>query len=273
MISCTLAHRFTLRAPDDAVFKAVRYLDCNPDIAGAPLQDVEIVIERKGDLYRIAENGLTTGEAADARGVVEHLHLHLFQRALEEFPERALLHAACLRHGVRRLLIAGTKGAGKTTLALRLIEAGFSIEGDEQVFIDKEGVIARARACRVKEAGLHRFGDMAAIIADAPSYSSEGYGTIFNVDPRWLGSSWRIEHGAVDVIIVLEPNHGGASTIRPLPATALVQSLMPEVGMRETGRAAAIAAIAAMGARVPAYLLSLGDHAGALRGIQSVLSE
>ena len=273
MISCTLAHRFILRAPDDAVFRAIRYLDCNPDIAGAPLQDVDIVIERERGLYRVAENGLATGEAADAKGVVEHLHLHLFQRALEEFPERALLHAACLRRGGRRLLIAGTKGAGKTTLALRLIEAGFSIEGDEQVFIDKDGVIARARACRVKETGLHRFGGMAALIAGAPSYSTEGYGTIFNVDPRWLGSSWRIEHGPVDVIIVLEPNHGGASSIRALPATALVQSLMPEVGLRETGRAAAIAAIAAMAARVPAFLLSLGDHAGALSGIKSALNE
>lgn len=213
------------------------------------------------------------GEAATAKAVVEHLHVHLFQRSLEERPECALLHAACLRRDRRRLLIAGTKGAGKTTLALRLIEAGFRIEGDEQVFLDKTGVIARPRGCRVKAAGLHHFGEMAATIAAAPSYSLEGFGTIFNVDPRWLGSNWRIEHGSVDLIIVLEPNHDGESAIKPLPPTALVRSLMPEVGLRETGRAATVAAIAAMAAHVPAFQLSLGNHAGALRGIQSVLGE
>jgi hypothetical protein len=273
VVSCTLARRFVLRAPDDDVLKAIGYLDCTPDIPEARLQDVEIVIHAAGGVYRIVESGVTIGEAVTPKAVVEHLHVHLFQRALEDRPECPLLHAACLRLGRRRLLIAGTKGAGKTTLALRMIEAGYRIEGDEQVFLDKAGVIARPRGCRVKAAGVHHFGDMAAIIASAPSYTLEGYGTTFNVDPRLLGSTWRIEHGPVDLVVVLEPNHGGQSAMQPLPPTALMRLLMPEVGLRETGRAAAIAAIASMAAHVPAFQLSLGEHAGALRSIQSALGE
>ncbi len=72
-------------------------------------------------------------------------------------------------------------------------------------------------------------------------------------------------------MIVLEPNHGGPSSIRPLPATMMVQALMPEIGLRETGRAAMIAALAALANRARAYLLSLGDHEGALRCIEAAL--
>jgi hypothetical protein len=238
---------------------------------GAELDDVLIGIELHHDGYRIVESGALICEAASPKAVVEHLHVHLFRRSLEDRPGAALLHAACLRRGHKRLLVAGTKGAGKTTLALRLVQAGYRIEGDEHVFIDGAGLIARPRGCRVKANGLPFLGEMAAMVAAAPSYWLEDVGPIFNVDPRILGSTWRIEHGDVDRVIVLEPNYGGVSSIRPLPATAMVQMLMPEVGMRETGRAATIAAIAALACRAPAFQLLVGDQRDAVRYIEAVL--
>jgi hypothetical protein len=261
-----------LQTTDAVVFDAIRFLECTPEIAGTAFAEVAIVIERRHQGYRIVENDLLVGEPSSVQGVVEDLHIHLFNRSLEDRPGSALLHAACLRRGRQRVLIAGTKGAGKTTLAIRLIESGYNIEGDEQVFISSSGVTARPRGCRVKAAGLPYLGGMAEIIAAAPSYTSDEAGKIFNVDPRTLGSTWRIEHGEVDCVIVLEPNHGGHSSIRPLPATTMVQLLMPEIGLRETGRAAMIAAIAALANRAPAYLLSLGDHAGAHVCIEGVLN-
>jgi hypothetical protein len=271
VISCTLERRFTLRTPDAVVFDAVRFLECTPEIVGAEFAEVTIDIEMRHDGYRIIENDRLLDQPTSVQGVVDDLHLHLFDRSLEDRPRAALLHAACLRRGKQRLLIAGTKGAGKTTLAIRLIEAGYSVEGDEQVFIGSGGVTARPRGCRVKATSLSYLKGMADIIAAAPSYTLEEVGTVFNVDPRTLGSTWRIEHGEVDCVIVLEPNHGGRSSIRRLPATMMVQSLMPEIGLRETGRAAMIAALAALANRAPAYRLSLGDHEGALRCIEAAL--
>jgi hypothetical protein len=271
VISCTLERRFTLRAPDSDVLAAVRYLACEPDLPGRALQDVAIAIEPAGGGYRIFENDVLIGEVESAKSVVEFLHIHLFQQALDDRPDAALIHAACLRRGDKRLLIAGTKGAGKTTLALRMTMAGYRIEGDEQVYIDRAGVIARPRGCRVKATSLPYLPEMAEVIAASPSYSLEGYGTIFNVDPRTIGSSWRIEHGPVDLVVLLEPNHGGTSSIESIPAMAAMQLLMPEVGMRGIGRAASIAAIAALAGQVPAYRLLIGEHAGALRCIEQAL--
>lgn len=211
-------------------------------------------------------------EVLSTRAVAEYLHVHLFRCSIDDRPQAALLHAACLRRGSRRLLLAGSKSAGKTTLALRLIQSGYQIEGDEHVFIDRAGAVARPRGCRVKATALPFLADMAKVITSAPSYTDDVNGMIFNVDPRTLGSTWRIEHGEVDLVIVLQPNHGGFSSIRPLPPSALVQLLMPEVGLRETGRGSAIAAIAALASRAKAFELSLGEHAGALRCIELAIN-
>jgi hypothetical protein len=57
-----------------------------------------------------------------------------------------------------------------------------------------------------------------------------------------------------------------------LPPSALVQLLMPEVGLRETGRASAIAAIASLASRAKAFDFSLGDHARALCCIERAMN-
>ena len=267
----TLDRRFTLRAPDRSVYEAIRYLDCTPDISGPAPREVTIAVESGRDYYRIVQDGIDIRQVVGTRAVVEYLHLLLFQASIEDRPRTALLHAACLRRGRQRLLLAGSKCAGKTTFALRLLQSGYEIEGDEHVFIDTSGVIARPRGCRVKASALPILTEMAETIGRAPSYTDDANNKIFNVDPRMLGSTWRIEPGEVDVVIVLHPNHGGYSSIRPLPSTAMVQLLMAEIGLRETARGASIAALAKLAMRAKAFDLSLGDHSSALRCVELAL--
>ena len=83
-----------------------------------------------------------------------------------------------------------------------------------------------------------------------------------------MGSTWRIEQGQADLVIVLQPNHGGYSSIRPLPPSVMVQSLMSEIGLPETERGPSIAALAALASRAKAFDLSLGDHASAVRCVE-----
>jgi len=156
-------------------------------------------------------------------------------------------------------------------LTLRLVHAGYEIEGDEHVFLEGSQVIARPRACRIRETSLKYLPEMADVIASAPRYQEPWSGAFFNVDPRVFGVDWRIERGSVDCIFVLRPNHGGYSSIRPLQPSALVQSLMTETGWRETLRNTSIASMAAVAGSARAFDLSLGDHATALRCIECAL--
>jgi hypothetical protein len=229
---------------------------------------VVVVIEPFRNYHRIIENGAVLNSVLGARAVLEYLHVYLFRRSIEERPDAVLLHAASLRRGGRRLLLAGSKSTGKTTFALRLMQCGYELEGDEHVLCDSAGIVARPRACRVKASALPILPDIAASIAAAPSYTDDSNGIIFNVDPTMLGSRWRIEQGQVDLIIVLQPNHGGYSSMRPLPSLALAELLMPEMGLRENGRGSGIAAVAALARRAKAFDLTLGEHASARQCVE-----
>lgn len=257
-------------APD--AFEAIRYLECTPDIVAQQSLDTLISVEAYRGRYRILEDGKTIEEVVDTRSLIDFIHARLFSYALRERPRSGIVHAALLRRQDQRILIAGSRGAGKTTLTLRLVQSGYEMEGDEHVFIEADGVIARPRACRVKATSLPLLPELAPIIAAAPSYQDVHGRRIFNLQPTAVGSPWRIEKGGVDCIIILSPNHGGYSSIRPIPPMMAAQALLSEIGMRDLDRGASIGAVAALVGRASTFDLSLGDHQSALTCIARVLN-
>ena len=49
------------------------------------------------------------------------------------------LHASCVAIGGRAILLAGPSGSGKSDLALRLIDRGFTLVSDDRTIVSKEG--------------------------------------------------------------------------------------------------------------------------------------
>jgi hypothetical protein len=262
-----------LRTAERDAFEAIRYLECAPEIVAERCPDTLISVEAYRGRYRLLEDGKTIGEVIDTRSLVDFLHARLFSYALRERPRSGIVHAALLRRQGQRILIAGSRGAGKTTLTLRLVQSGYEMEGDEHVFIDPDGVIARPRACRVKNTSLPLLPDLAPIIAAAPSYQDVQGRLIFNLEPTAIGSPWRIEKGSVDCVIILRPNHGGYSSIRSIPPMMAAQALLSEIGMRDLDRGASIGAVAALVGRARTFDLSLGDHQSAATCIARVLDD
>jgi hypothetical protein len=260
----TLLRRIVLRTQDGDVHHALRYLTCEPEIAGYCARDLDVRIEPYAGRYRIIEEGVAPREELTPAGVLQYLHRRVFLLSVEDRPQSLLLHAACLRNAGRRIILVGTEGAGKTTLTLNLMLRGYEIEGDENVFVDGRGVIARPRGMRVKERALAQLPKIADRIAAAP-YLTDVYGRkIYNLDPRMLGARWQIQEGAVDLVVLLRSNHGGASSMRPLGPLAAGRELMAEIGFPATGRGGAVAALAGLTARAQAFDLSLGSSPQAI---------
>jgi energy-coupling factor transporter ATP-binding protein EcfA2 len=268
-----LARRIAIHTTEREAFEAVRFLDCCPEIPATPAVDLILSVEPFRGRYRLVEGSQEIGQFIDRRSLVDQLHARLFSYSLHDRPRSGIVHAALLRRAGRRILIAGSRGAGKTTLVLHLLRAGYHFEGDEHVFVDGDGVIARPRACRVKEASLPLLPELAAVIQSAPVYVDVAGPRIFNVDPRAIGGTWRIEKGSVDRIVVLQPNHGGYSSLRSMAPMAVAQALISELGMRGIDRGAPIAAIAQMVSRAKGFDLSLGDHDGAVRCVDRALDD
>jgi hypothetical protein len=266
----TLARRIALRTSEPTVFDAVRYLECDPEVDEPQSADRLLSVELFRGRYCIVEDQ-TSEDVLDVRAIVDRLHLKLFLRSIEDRPKAALLHAAVLRRGAKRVLLVGSESAGKTSLALRLVQSGFDLEGDEHVFLEDDGVIARPRACRVKETSLALLPALAPSIAAAPVYVDEYGRRTFNVDPRLIGGTWRISKGSVDTVIMLQPNHGGFSSLRPMSPLAVAQAIMSEFGLRESGHSASISAVAQLVSRAKLYVLSLGDYDTAIKCINQAL--
>jgi len=273
VIARTLARRIVIRTTEPEAFEAMRFLECSPEIAVAPTVDHIVSVEPFRGRYRILEEGREVEQVLDTRSLVDDLHFRLFSHSLGERPRSGIVHAALLRRGKRRVLIAGSRGAGKTTLTLRLVRSGYEMEGDERVFLDDDGVIARPRACRVKETSVPLLPEIAGTILSAPVYEDVGGGRIFNVHPTTIGGTWRIEKGNVDCVIVLQPNHGGYSSLRPMPPMKVAQALISELGMRGVDRGASIGAIAALASSARGFDLSLGEHDSAVKCINRALDE
>jgi serine kinase of HPr protein (carbohydrate metabolism regulator) len=63
-------------------------------------------------------------------------------------PAERLIHATCVAIGGRGVLLRGASGAGKSDLALRLIDDGAALVADDQVRISRQGKKLIARAPR-----------------------------------------------------------------------------------------------------------------------------
>jgi hypothetical protein len=270
VIARTLRRRIALRTTDLAVYEAMRYLECDPEIQGYPARHLVLRVETDRGVYRIVENGRILHQQVNPRAIVEYLYGHLFGESLQDDPEAPLIHGACLRRNNRRLLLVGAKGTGKTTLTLRLMLAGYDIEGDENVFVFADAAVARPRALHVKQAALPLLPELADMISRRPYLEDYLGQRIYNVDPRCVTSSWQIRHAPIDLVILLRANHGGYSSIRPVPPLALVREIMTEAGLPPSQRGAAIGAVIAMCARAKGFDLSLGEHAGAIACIDAV---
>jgi hypothetical protein len=273
VIARTLARRIIVETTEREAFEAMRFLDCRPEIPTSPGPDLVMSVDPFRGRYRLLEGRQEVGQFLDTRSLVDQLHGRLFAHSLRDRPHSGFVHAALLRRRDRRVLLAGSRGAGKTSLVLSLVRAGYDFEGDEHVFVEEDGVIARPRACRVKEGSLPLLPELAETIHASPVYVDICGAKIFNVDPRSIGGTWRIEKGEVDRIIILHPNHGGYSSLRSIPPMAVAQTLISELGMRAVDRGAPIGAIARMVSRAKGFDLSLGEHEGAVRCVDRALDD
>lgn len=272
MIARTLARRIVIRTTERAAHEALRFVACDPEIDAPPVPDHVITVEPYRGRYRVLEDGVEPVETLGEKATVDEVHKRYFQLSVAAHPTAGLLHAACLRRNGRRILLAGKEAAGKTSLTLRLVRSGYELEGDENVFVENDGVIARPRSCRVKQHSLSLFPDIADLIRAAPAYVDDFGLTTYNLDPRAIGGTWRIEKGEVDCVFLLAPNHGGFSSIRRSSPITVAEMLVSELGRRDAGTGASLAAIAKLVSRAKGFDLSLGDHASAIACIEGAIA-
>lgn len=102
-----------------------------------PCEHVFHVVELEG-LVHVLHNELNV-ICCERRELVPSFKAYITEQLLKTSAPHVAFHAACLIRGGKSMLISGRPGAGKTTLALRLAEAGFDYAGDDIVLLAPDG--------------------------------------------------------------------------------------------------------------------------------------
>lgn len=95
------------------------------------------VIEADG-LVHVFHNKLSV-ICCDEIEVAPSIKAYITEQILKMSAPNVVFHAACLVRDEKSILISGRPGAGKTTLTLRLMEAGFAYGTDDIVMIEPDG--------------------------------------------------------------------------------------------------------------------------------------
>ena len=204
--------------------------------------------------------GLVEGTSLHLLGVLHGLVNWDIRASHGAFP---LLHGATLMINGRRVLVVGRKGSGKTTLSLHLLARGHGFEGDEHLVVLPNSVVARPRTLRVKGPSLTLVKNLPATLRDAPTVPFWDGSLLYSIDPRCLGATWTIRSGALDAIVMIEPDFGARSFANRLGIEEGFRALVDHAAFPQRAIAAELARIRVLAATTPMYSLRLGELEGA----------
>jgi hypothetical protein len=176
--------------------------------------------------------------------------------ALAMAPGAAVLKGALLTDRGRRLLLVGDHGAGVTVLTVALAHRGASVEGDAFAVLDEFGPLALARRFCLREGAplLLAQPDFDRL----PSRPDGAGGKIWAWDPAAAGFEWQLRQGPVELCVAIQPNHGGRSTLRPLPRYEMARRMIARTRPPAGGGHAWIRRVAALADGASCVELQLG---------------
>jgi hypothetical protein len=229
-----------------------------PEMVGRRLVKVVILVTRLGHFYsmRTPDGVLFEGSL---NHLVHRLHRFLFTTMADEATGAPILHAATVRVGGSRMILFAHKAAGKSTLAAKLLEEGWAVEGDENVAVFGLSVLARPRTLRIKRGTIDLVPALRDAILGSPFLTDWDGRPIYSVEPCLPGRRWQIEEGRADVVVFLEQNHGGRSVMEPMRHPEALQRAIRMSYLPATGKAAAVARLHGLVTGARCYRLSLGD--------------
>jgi hypothetical protein len=248
---------FTVAADDPGLGPALRFLDQSARQPEPPSLHIGYQVVRGNEMYEIQREGVLINAEFDHAGVVGTLYAAIQHDALAAWPEATVLRGVVGRWQDQRFVVAGDGGRERSGLALALLAAGASIEGDDLALVDRRGLTTYPRALRVGSA-------MGALPTGIPgretlpfSGRSERTG-VWALDPRRTGRPWRVETGPVQHIVEFTMNDGGMTRVGDLSAISGVRTLMMGIDPRG-GAPAAIRDVSALSVGARCHRLWLGS--------------
>ncbi len=178
-----------------------------------------------GDGFVLTEEGDVLATVASSEAAADAIHVRAHRRAFElaSLAGWARLHAATVDLDGARILIVGSSGAGKTTLAVRLLLDGADVQGDESVLVRRGASIAVPRALHLKPGAGELLPELADLV---PTLPRAGDVTVF--DPARIGHPIVLREAPIEHVVLLGPGEPGTVSCRSVDGGTVLEALLSD---------------------------------------------
>jgi hypothetical protein len=211
-------------------------------------------VDRMGGQFALREEGDALTVAPDAASAADAIHVRAHRRAFElaSLAGWSRVHAATIDLPAGRVLVVGPSGAGKTTLAARLLLDGADVQGDESVLVRRGASLAVPRALHLKPGFGRVLPELAPLAGSLPSV-----GGVTVLDPGRRGRPWRLHEAPIAHVVLLD----GPGAVRCTSADrgAVLEALLADAFPVTETKAGIVATLAGAIAGAQGHRLSVGD--------------
>ena len=253
------------------VHEQLRYLDHDAVQPVPATTKLELGAWEEDRSFRLVRDGRPMGRVSRPEDVLDHFYAIAYRDAFAAMAAGTLLlHGVTVTRRGRRALLVGQQHAGKSTLAARLLIDGFEVSGDEYAVLADERLAAFPRRFHLKSRSLALLPQLAQIVPNLPFFDTRS-DRIVALGPTDLGLPWVLDPGPVDVIVVLEANHGGPSTLSCLPQYELVRVLMTQTFTPDPHPRGWIASLSHLVGSATCGRMAVGDLNTAVVAVETLL--
>jgi hypothetical protein len=158
------------------------------------------------------------------------LKAQLIDAVLRSAQYEIAFHAAALEHHGKAVLLTGSPGAGKTTLAIALAQAGLDMLGEDVALLDGGGLVTGvAMPFTAKASSWPLLSDRWPGITDHPSYCRPD-GKIVCYIPHHLSPEQQPR--PIGLVVLLNREEGAATSVETLDLGCALEALIAEGATR-----------------------------------------
>jgi hypothetical protein len=166
----------------------------------AAQRELRYTVEATDAGFTIREEGDALTTVATPEQAADAVHVRAHRRAFElaSLSGWARVHAATVDLDGVRVLVVGPSGAGKTTLAARLLLDGADVQGDESVLVRRGESLAVPRALHLKPGTDRVLPELAPLLPSLPVVND-----VTVLDPARVGRRIELRIAPVAHVVVL----------------------------------------------------------------------
>ncbi len=183
------------------------------------------------DVWEVREEGDTLSVARTVTDARDAVYVRTHRRAFElaSLAGWSRVHAATVDFGGVRALVVGPSGAGKTTLAVRLLFDGVAVQGDESVLVHRTGVsLAVPRPFHLKAGAVDLVPELRTL-PELPRVED-----VMVLDPGLVRSPWELAEAPVDHVVLLDRSPAGEEgvgspvepVVEPVAGSVMLEALL-----------------------------------------------